>query len=84
MNELYLLYFLRTDSIRSMLRGRGANVQNLNQQTLASIEIPMPPLEQQEQFAAFVEQTDKSKFELEQALAELTATYKHIIRENLG
>ena len=38
----------------------------------------------QEQFAAFVRQSDKSKFELEQALAELTATYKRIISENLG
>lgn len=46
--------------------------------------IPLPPIDIQEQFAAFVEQSDKSKFELEQALAELTATYKRIIAENLG
>ena len=41
-------------------------------------------MERQEQFAAFVRQSDKSKFELEQALSELTATYKRIIAENLG
>ena len=41
-------------------------------------------MELQEQFAAFVQQSDKSKFEIEQALAELTATYKRIIAENLG
>ena len=46
--------------------------------------MPMPPKDQQEQFAAFVRQSDKSKFELEQALSELTATYKSIISENLG
>lgn len=46
--------------------------------------IPIPPIEDQEVFAAFVEQSDKSKFELEQALSELTATYKRIIKENLG
>ena len=46
--------------------------------------IPIPPIEDQEVFAAFVEQSDKSKFELEQALSELTATYKRIITENLG
>jgi len=46
--------------------------------------IPLPPIDIQEQFTAFVEQSDKSKFELEQALAELTATYKRIIAENLG
>ena len=46
--------------------------------------ITLPPIGLQEQFAAFVQQSDKSKFELEQALAELTATYKRIIAENLG
>jgi len=46
--------------------------------------IPIPPIEEQEAFAAFVEQSDKSKYELEQALAELTATYKGIIKEKLG
>ncbi len=45
---------------------------------------PLPPIELQEEFAAFVRQSDKSKFELEQALSELTATYKSIISENLG
>lgn len=45
---------------------------------------PLPPIELQEEFAAFVQQSDKSKFELEQALAELNATYKRIISENLG
>ena len=46
--------------------------------------IPIPPIEDQEAFAEFVRQSDKSKFELEQALSELTATYKRIISDNLG
>ena len=37
-----------------------------------------------QEFIAFARQSDKSKFELEQALAELNATYKRIIAENLG
>ena len=56
----------------------------LNKGDFSKITLPMPPLELQEQFATFVRQSDKSKFELEQALAELTATYKRIISENLG
>ena len=51
---------------------------------LSEYSITLPPIELQEQFAAFVRQSDKSKFELEQALSELTATYKRIIAENLG
>ena len=51
---------------------------------LKRVLIPVPTLEQQECFLAFVRQSDKSKFELEKALSELTATYKRIIAENLG
>ena len=46
--------------------------------------IALPPIKLQEQFAAFVQQTDKSKFELNQALEALNAIYKKLISENLG
>lgn len=51
---------------------------------LEGTEIPIPPKAVQETFVAFLVQSDKSKFELEQALSELNATYKRIIAENLG
>ena len=60
-NTAYLLRVLKADSMRKKMTGRGANIQNLNQQILATLDIPLPPIEQQQQFAAFVEQTDKSK-----------------------
>ena len=56
----------------------------LNKGDFSKILLPIPPMDLQKQFAAFVRQSDKSKFELEQALAELNATYKRIIAENLG
>ncbi len=51
---------------------------------LENYPITMPPIELQETFKEMVRQSDKSKFEMEQALSELTATYKRIITENLG
>ena len=51
---------------------------------LEGTDIPVPPMEVQKAFVEFLEQSDKSKFEMEQALSELTATYKRIITENLG
>ena len=51
---------------------------------LEETDIPVPPMDVQEAFVDFLEQSDKSKFEMEQALSELTATYKRIITENLG
>jgi len=56
----------------------------LNKNSIGNATIIVPSMELQKQFASFVEQSDKSKFELEQALAELTAIYKRIIAENLG
>lgn len=84
LNHFYLLHLLRADSVRAKLRGRGANVQNLSQKTLASIDVPVPPLPLQEQFVAFARQADKVKSELEQAVKSLDNTYKKILSENLG
>ena len=57
----YLLRVLKTDSIRSKMAGRGANIQNLNQQILGTLLIPVPPIELQTEFSNFVNQVDKSK-----------------------
>ena len=80
----YLLRILKMDSVRQKMAGRGANIQNLNQQILSQFNILLPPIDLQEKYLEFVQQSDKSKFELENALNELTATYKRIISENLG
>ena len=69
-NIAYLLRVLKTDSMRKKMAGRGANIQNLNQQILATLNIPTPPLELQEWFTAFVEQIDKSKVAVQKALDE--------------
>jgi len=73
----YLLRVLKTDSMRKRMAGRGANIQNLNQQILSALDIPIPPMELQKQFATFVEQTDKSKYcsSLSYNYCQLTANY---------
>ena len=45
------------------MAGRGANIQNLNQQILGTLVIPVPPIELQNQFVDFVRAIDKSKFD---------------------
>ena len=69
-NTSYLLRVLKADSMRKKMIGRGANIQNLNQNTIATLNIPIPPLKLQEQFAAFVNQTDKSKVVVQKALSK--------------
>ena len=61
-NLEYLLSTLKTSSMRSAMMGRGANIQNLNQKILANLEIPIPPLELQREFAAFARQAAKLEF----------------------
>jgi len=51
---------------------------------LKKIKFIIPPVDLQDIYISFMKQSDKSKFELEQALSELTATYKRIISEQLG
>ena len=65
----YLLRVLKADSVRKKMAGRGANIQNLNQQTLSQLAIPLPPLSLQNQFAAFVAEVDKSKLFVGSAVA---------------
>lgn len=60
------------------------NQIELSKEKVGEVLVPIPNMELQKQYVGFVEQSDKSKFEMEQALSELTATYKRIITENLG
>lgn len=80
----YLLRVLKTDSIRKKMAGRGANIQNLNQQILSTLEIPIPPLDHQKQFAAFVEQTDKSKLAVQKSLEQLETLKKSLMQKYFG
>ena len=63
---------------------RGVAQKHFNVGMFKDLRLILPPLDIQKQFVDFLEQSDKSKFELEQALLELTAAYKRIISENLG
>lgn len=59
----YLLRVLKMESMRKKMAGRGANIQNLNQQILGTLVIPVPPIELQNQFVDFVRAINKSKFD---------------------
>lgn len=85
-NICYLVAYLCSDIVRSQIKrtAKIANQASINQEDIKNLRVPLPTIAQQKQYAAFVHQSDKSKFELEQALSELTATYKCIISEQLG
>lgn len=85
-NALYLQTYLGLPMVYAIFEtmAAGGVVNNLNSEIVKRLPVIVPAIDQQEQFAAFIQQSDKSKFELNRALDELTATYKQIIKDNLG
>ena len=67
----YLFHAWKRPSVREQIE-IGARTTNgtykINQSVVSNIELILPPLELQKQFAAFVEQTDKSKYYSELSL----------------
>ena len=80
----YLLRYLKADSIRLKMAGRGANIQNLNQQILASLQVPLPPKELQRRYIDFVNQTNKSKSELKQAIESISSLIKSLMQQEFS
>ena len=68
-----------------MIRAKKAiNQASINQQDVLSFRMFVPPLELQEQFAAFVEQTDKSKVVVQKALDEAQTLFDSLMQEYFG
>lgn len=82
----YLQYWFDSDEgLKSMATIRSVTtIAGIKGSDLAKIMVPVPPISLQDDFLRILKQLDKSKFELEQALSELTLTYKRILAENLG
>lgn len=80
--QIFVETYLNSISLMDYITGTAQ--PKLNQEKLNSIPISNPPLPLQEQFAAFVHQSDKSKSELRQAIRSLETIYKQILSENLG
>lgn len=80
----FLLHFLKTDIAREKIKGKGANIQNLNQQILNNVDIPVPPLTLQNQFASFVQQIDKSEFVVKQQITDLQELLDSKMQEYFG
>ena len=80
----YLLRALKADSMRMKMTGRGANIQNLNQQILGTLVIPIPPLDLQNQFADFVHQVDKLKLQVQKSLDETQTLFDSLMQQYFG
>ena len=80
----YLLRVLKMESMRKKMAGRGANIQNLNQQILGTLVIPVPPIELQKQFIEMKNQVDKSKVAVQKALDETQILFDSLMQKYFG
>ena len=83
-NQTFLWKFLilSYDNLRGM--ANGGNQPNLNGTIIKNYPILYPPIELQEQFAAFVEQTDKSKAVIQKALDEAQLLFDSLMQKYFG
>ncbi len=86
LNKYYLSELLKFSQIKKKLTGisRGVRQANISNRDILNLVVPIPPLELQEQFAAFVSQVDKSKFEIKQSLEKLELLKKALMQKYFG
>ena len=63
---------------------KAVTIPSLTKSDLLNIDMPVPPIDLQNQFAEFVEQTDKLKFEVKQSLDKLETMKKALMQQYFG
>ncbi|EGT2190519.1 hypothetical protein GM168_01540 [Clostridium perfringens] len=83
-NDKYMLEYLNSPKALQMYKSMQVSVAraNLSLQNINDLEILLPPMELQNQFANFVKQVDKLKFEMENSLKELKENFDSLIQKD--
>ena len=81
-NIIYLAHLVRMFNLDRFTEGTG--VPTLNRNKFHSAPIIDVPIDEQNQFAAFVEQTDKSKLAVQKGLQELEILKKSLMQQYFG
>ena len=79
----YLLYAVISDDVYRQAVGKNnaSTVAHVNVKDVKQFKIPLPSFDKQNQFAAFVEQTDKSKLAIQQSIDKLETLKKSLMQE---
>ena len=85
-DNAFLISLLKSDAIQSDISecAHAAAQAGLYTNMIVNLDAFLPPLELQKQFAAFVEQTDKSKLAIQQSLDKLELLKKSLMQEYFG
>ena len=85
-NNVYLMFILSQKHIRrQLIKNAGGSTQiNVGKPAILGVQFFVPPIVLQNQFASFVEQTDKSKLAIQKGLEQLEMLKKVLIQDYFG
>ena len=86
-NHQFVLHILISNQFRDLIRKvcvGGIDKRQLNKNHIEDFPIIIPPLEQQEEYADFVQQVDKSKLAIQKSLDELETLKKSLMQQYFG
>lgn len=85
-NPVYLHTAILSDKVKEQIekKVKGIAQKTLNLSEIKTIEVQLPPLKIQNEFADFVAQVDKSKLAVQQSLDELETLKKSLMQQYFG
>ena len=85
-NPLYVAYYMESDAGKEQFtaKNQSAVKAGLNFNAINSLKLMVPPLSLQNQFAAFVEEVDKSKVDVQKALDQTQLLFDSMMQQYFG
>ena len=83
---LYVAYYMESEAGKCQFQSKNQSAvkAGLNFNAINSLRFMLPPIELQDSFIEFIEQTDKSKFEIQQSLEKLETLKKALMQKYFG
>ncbi|MCM2137907.1 restriction endonuclease subunit S [Vagococcus fluvialis] len=83
-SSLFLIYAMRSIEADIDRMGVGSTFKAINKEQVHKIPVPITPIDKQDRFVELAEQSDKSKFELKQAIEGVDILIKSLIQQELN
>lgn len=85
-NKAFVYGVMKSDAFAEFLDNSStkSTIKNVGLKAMREYKLILPPTELQEQFASFVEQTDKSKLAVQQSITELEELKKSLMQKYFG
>lgn len=79
----YLSQLFRNKSFKNLMleSGQGANIQNINQQILSNIDVPLPSLNLQEQFVKSIQAIEEQKAIAQKSLEKSESLFNSLLQK---